>query len=166
MAGLVVGLAVTILCLWGASGALAATPVFSPVPGSPFPSGAQPYAVAFSPSGGLLASVNVDGNTVSVFSVGSGGALTPVAGSPFPPVTSPRRWRSARTAGCSRLPNGDNTVSVFTVSSGGALTPVAGSPFPTGNLPASVTFSPDGGLLATPTATTPCRCSRSTPAAR
>ena len=39
--------------------------------------------MAFSPSGGLLATANYGGNTVSVFSVSPGGALTQVAGSPF-----------------------------------------------------------------------------------
>lgn len=40
-------------------------------------------------------------------------------------------------------------MSVFSVSPAGALTPVTGSPFATGSDPASVAFSPGGGLLAT-----------------
>ena len=60
-----------------------AQPAFTPVAGSPFATGPSPYSAAFSPSGGLLATANYGGNTVSVFSVAPGGALTQVAGSPF-----------------------------------------------------------------------------------
>ena len=79
---LVVGLAWAGL-LAGAAGALA-QPAFTPGCGLPVcDRHAGPYSVAFSPSGGLLATANYGANTVSVFSVSAGGALTPVAGSPF-----------------------------------------------------------------------------------
>jgi outer membrane protein OmpA-like peptidoglycan-associated protein len=106
--------------------------------------------VAFSPGGGLLATGNTSGNTVSVFAVGSGGALTPVAGSPFGTGAHPISVAFSPDGGA--LATADaaaDTVSVFAVGSGGALTPVAGSPFATGNIPRSVAFSPGGGLLAT-----------------
>ena len=44
----------------------------TPVTGSPFttgPTGRGPISVAFSPSGGLLATANYGGNKASVFSV-------------------------------------------------------------------------------------------------
>lgn len=41
------------------------------------------------------------------------------------------------------------TASVFSARSGDALTQVPGSPFATGGGPASVAFSPNGGLLVT-----------------
>src|SRR5262249_13898692 len=53
------------------------------VAGSPFATGQDPFSVAFSPSGGLLATANTYDYTVSVFSVSSAGALTQVSGSPF-----------------------------------------------------------------------------------
>ncbi len=106
--------------------------------------------MAFSPSGGLLATANVAARTVSVFSVGSGGALTPVAGSPFATGSFPVSVAFSATGGLLATANeGGNTVSVFSVGSGGALTAVAGSPFATGSEPASVAFSASGGLLAT-----------------
>ena len=71
-----------VFLVWGAPRALAA-PAFAPVAGSPFATGTTPVSVAFSPGGGLLATANLNASTVSVFAVGSGGALTPVAGSPF-----------------------------------------------------------------------------------
>ncbi len=134
-----------------ASGASAAAqPAFTPVAGSPFATGSFPRSVAFSPSGGLLATANQGDTTVSVFAVSSAGALTPVVGSPFSTGADPVSVAFSPSGGLLAIANGgDRTVSVFAVSSAGALTPVAGSPFATGSEPASVAFSPSGGLLAT-----------------
>ena len=129
-----------------------------PVSGSPSATGPSPVSVAFSPSGGLLATANAGDNTVSVFSVASDGALTQVSGSPFATGTGPTSV--AFSPGGALLavtnfglggdqPSLENTVSVFSVASDGALTPVSGSPFTTGNGPGSVAFSPSGRLLAT-----------------
>ena len=92
---------------------------------------------------------------MSVFSVGAGGALTPVAGSPFS-APGARPWSVAFSPGGGLLATANyngNNVSVFSVGAGGALTPVAGSPFPAdgggSDSPLSVAFSPDGSLLAT-----------------
>jgi len=73
------------------------------------------------------------------FSDSSLGALTPVAGSPFPAGAGPLSvavdpWgRFAYVAN-----NGSNNVSAYSVGENGALTPVAGSPFPAGASPFSV----------------------------
>ena len=145
----VVGGAVGLWCLLAASGAIA-QPAFTQVPGSPFATGSVPVSVAFSPGGGLLATANTDDNTVSVFAVGSGGALTQVPGSPFATGSGPESVAFSPDGGLLATANAnDNTVSVFAVGSGGALTQVPGSPFATGSAPQSVAFSPDGGLLAT-----------------
>ena len=147
---LAVGLVVGVWWLAGAGGALAAPPVFTPVTGSPFATGSFPDSVAFSPGGGLLATANHAANTVSVFAVGSGGALTQVTGSPFAIGRFPSSVAFSPGGGLLAIANeGDSTVSVFAVGSGGALTQVKGSPFTTGNGPLSLAFSPDGGLLAT-----------------
>jgi 6-phosphogluconolactonase (cycloisomerase 2 family) len=69
---------------------------------------------------------------VYAFSLGPGGALTPVAGSPFDPSGD-------RDSNIQLSPDGrflfvshdlSNTVSVMSVGAGGALTEIAGSPFP------------------------------------
>ena len=104
-----------------------------------------------------------------MFSVGSGGALTQVTGSPFATGRDPESVAFSPGGGLLATANvGDSTVSVFSVGSGGALTAVTGSPFATGSGPVSVAFSPGGGLLATANASAParCRCSRSARAAR
>ena len=73
--------------------------------------------MAFSPGGGLLATANSGDSTVSVFSVGSGGALTPVPARRLRPAASRCRWRLVRVGGCSRPPtSADSTVSVFSVA--------------------------------------------------
>ena len=145
---LVLGALVWACCLWGAAGALAA-PAFIQVPGSPFATGTGPGSVAFSPSGALLAIANVNSNTLSVFSVGSGGALTQVTGSPFATGDGPGSVAFSPSGALLAVANLDaSSVSVFSVGSGGALTQVAGSPFATGTAPESVAFSPSGALLA------------------
>jgi DNA-binding beta-propeller fold protein YncE len=83
-----------------------------------------------------------------VFSVGSGGALTEVVGSPFPTGMTPSSV--AFSPDGRLLAVADyyaSTVSVFSVGFGGALTQVA--VFGTGTFPVSVAFSPGGGLLTT-----------------
>jgi DNA-binding beta-propeller fold protein YncE len=113
-------------------------------PGSP--TGISAVSVAFSSSGGLLATANRFGNTVSVYSVNATtDALTPegstAAGTyPSSVAFSPGGGLLATTSA------GDNTVSVYSVSATGvptydASTSVSGDP-------ESVAFSPSG-LLAT-----------------
>jgi DNA-binding beta-propeller fold protein YncE len=112
--------------------------------------GGSPRSVAFSPGGGLLATANYGDNTVSVFSVSPGGALTAV-GSPIQIGTGSDPGSVAFSPDGRLLATanyGDNTVSVFSVSAGGLLAPV-GSATATGLNPVSVAFSADGRLLAT-----------------
>ena len=146
---LVVGLAWAGL-LAGAAGALA-QPAFTQVARSPFTTGVGPASVAFSPSGGLLATANSTDGTVSVFSVAPDGALTPV-GKPVPtPARYPVSVAFSPSGGLLATANhtSPGTVSVFSVAADGALTPV-GKPVPTpARYPVSVAFSPSGGLLAT-----------------
>lgn len=61
---------------------ISSSDTFTQVTGSPFPTGAAPGPIAFSPGSDLLANGNGD-STVSVFSVASSGALTTVPGSPY-----------------------------------------------------------------------------------
>lgn len=115
-------------------------------------------AVAFSPSGKLLAAADhygptpAGGHTVSMFSVSSSGALTPVSGSPFTVGSQPTSISFSPSGGLLAVTAGPLAGSegphlyVFSVSPSGALTPVAGSPY---SVSASqVVFSPAGGLLA------------------
>ena len=70
--------------------------------------------MAFSASGNLLATANYHDSTVSVFSVGSGGALTAVSGSPFPTGVNPTSAAFNAAGNLLATTNSsDNTVSVF-----------------------------------------------------
>jgi DNA-binding beta-propeller fold protein YncE len=119
------------------SSALAATPAFTQVADSPLSTTpAQPDSVAFSPSGGLLAAVNLT-NGVEMFSVNSStGAVKQVPGSPF---DGPGAFEVAFSpaGGLLATANGsDDSVSMYSVnSSTGALSQVAGSPFHVGSRP-------------------------------
>jgi 6-phosphogluconolactonase (cycloisomerase 2 family) len=127
----------------------AATPPLSQVTGSPFATGRLPESVAFSPDGKLLVTANTNDGDLSIFSVGAGGALTPLSSPSMGAGSDPQAVAFSPTGTLLAVADGDtNTVSVFTVSSDGTLTALGGSPFATGKLPLSVAFSPGGGLLA------------------
>ena len=133
--------------LVGSQPVLAATPVFNEVAGSPFSAGSGPAWLAFSANGKLVAVPNFDDNTVSMFSVAQGGALSQVAGSPFATGAQPSALAFSPVVSGNEFLGvtnyGDNTLSMFKVDqSTGAATEVAGSPFATGAGPYSVAFSP------------------------
>ncbi len=98
--------------------------------------------MAFSASGNLFAFTNTGNSIVSVFSVGSDGALTAVPGSPFATGLYPSSVAFSASGNLLATANtGNNTVSVISVGSEGALTAVPGSPFATGSYPVSAAFS-------------------------
>jgi 6-phosphogluconolactonase (cycloisomerase 2 family) len=96
-------------------------------------------------------------NTVSVLSVGTNGALAPIAGSPFPTggtgdgggfYATNRAAVSGKFLFASNAVSAD--VSVFTIdATSGALTSVAGSPFKTGAAAGAIALAPtpDGKFL-------------------
>ena len=92
----------------------------TPVSGSPFATyvygtvTSPPRAVAYSASGGLLAAAI--GSGISVFSVNSAGALTPVPGSAFLTSAAPDAVAFSPSGGLLATADfGDNTISVFSV---------------------------------------------------
>lgn len=127
----------------------AAAPAFTPVPGSPFATSGSPEAVAFSPTGHLVATADGMSGLVSVFSVTPGGSLSPAAGSPLSLGTNTIdvAFNPSGSLLAASEPGAD-AVSVFSVGAAGQLTPVPGSPFAAGSSPQGVAFSPSGGLLA------------------
>lgn len=149
----VVTVLVAIGMLAAAQAAFATPAAFSPVSGSPYavtvggpPVG--PFAVAFNPSGTLLASANGTSGAVSVYSVAAGGQLTPVTGSPFGGPSLPEAIAFSPSGDLLAVTSGDGGgVAMYTVSAGGALTAVPGSPFATPGA-SSVAFNASGTLLA------------------
>jgi 6-phosphogluconolactonase (cycloisomerase 2 family) len=116
-----------------------------------FASASSPFALAIHPSGKFVYGINVNNNEVSALNLDpTTGALTPVAGSPFP-TNSVNPFAGAidpagRYLFISNV-NGAN-LTVFAVNSiTGALTEVPGSPFATGGGPYAVTVAPSGQIL-------------------
>ena len=153
-----VGAAVLVASLALASGANAS--ILAQVAGSPFATGEYEKWLAFSPSGGFVATSESGSSTVGMFSVNStSGAVTPVTGSPFPNGTGfagGPPYEDAFSPNGSLLAsvdplNGYNLITMFTVNaSTGALTPVGSPVSPgAGTNPGSVAFSPDGAVLVT-----------------
>jgi DNA-binding beta-propeller fold protein YncE len=133
-----------------------------PVAGSPFATGGNPYAVAVGHSGKHVFVANQLDNTLSAFSIGSGGVLRMVPRSPF--ATGKNRVHlvadpkgpylyvvnaddstlsmfkiagdgvpTAISAPCPTDTNYfDGTVSAYKVESDGVLKAIAGSPFYSG----------------------------------
>jgi 6-phosphogluconolactonase (cycloisomerase 2 family) len=136
--------------------AVSATGALSPVPGGDsgpgaFQTGASPVGLAFNSSGGLLAVANEGAGTVSIFTVGPGGTLTPSAGSPLTVGDAPSSLAFSPSGSLLAVANSAaSTVSMFTTSPAAAqFSIVPGSPFPAGAEPLSVAFSSGGDVLAT-----------------
>ena len=110
------------------------------------------FSVAFSPSGGLLATANFGANTVSVFTVNQTTGALKLSGSPYSVGSGPESAIFSPSGGLLAVANtNSNSVSIYSVNqTTGALTGVSGSPFSTGADPSAGVFSPDGGLLAVP----------------
>jgi 6-phosphogluconolactonase len=125
------------------------TGALKPVAGSPFPAGNTPLSIAV---GGLrfvyvtneiTSNFSFNGN-VSAYRINpTTGALTPVAGSPFPAGNTPISIAVEPSGRFVYVANdGDNNVSAYRIGENGALTPVPGSPFAAGAGPRSVAVAP------------------------
>jgi 6-phosphogluconolactonase (cycloisomerase 2 family) len=106
--------------------------------------------VTVDPTGKFAYVANSNSNNVSAYAInGITGALTPVAGSPFPNPPSGLGGYSVTvdsTGQFAYVANVfSNNVSAYAINGiTGALTPVAGSPVPAGGGPYSVTVDPTG----------------------
>jgi len=116
------------------------------IPGSPFPAGAGPAALAAADQPGLLYVANSQSNNVSGYNLDpSTGVPTPLPGSPYPvgdgpawvvvdPAAGPNPFGPRLVIVSNNL---SNNASVFSVAGDGSLSPVPGSPFPAGEAPSS-----------------------------
>ena len=99
-------------------------------------SGADVYVTAYD------SSVVPNAGYVFGFSVGSGGVLTPVSGSPFAAGVKPSAIASDATSTYVYVTDfSGGNVRGYTVNTGN-LTPLAGSPFPAGNQPSAIVVDP------------------------
>ena len=85
---------------------------------------------------------------VAVYSIGAGGALKPIAGSPFAAGNRPFDIALDTTGKYLYVANRtDGTISAYTVGTGSALTAVPGSPFGSGQQVISLAQDPAGTYL-------------------
>jgi len=129
-----------------ASGALSTSTQFAPPPGS------SDNAVAVDTNSTYLyiARSGTNGG-LAVYSIGLGGALGAVTGSPFAASKQPASENSVRLnkAGTAvYIANySDGAISGFSIGSGGVLTPLGGSPYPGGLFVAALALDNSGNYL-------------------
>jgi 6-phosphogluconolactonase (cycloisomerase 2 family) len=127
----------------------AADGVLTPVPGSPFAAGVEPWGVAIDPAGRFVYVTDAEdcnscNGSVSVYAINANtGALAPINGSPFAAGARPLSIAIDSNGKFAYVANDlSANVSAYTISRSGALTPVQGSPFVAGLYPDSVAIDP------------------------
>jgi DNA-binding beta-propeller fold protein YncE len=135
------------------------TGALTAVPGSPFPTGGAGSAslnidaIDVVITAGRLYATNAISNSVSAFTIGPTGALTPIPGSPFPTANASLGVRPtgiAIDAVGARLFVADfisNNVAVFDIASNGALSHVPSSPFTVTASPLALEIDSANSLL-------------------
>lgn len=117
-----------------------ATGVLAAVPGSPFATGNTPLfpgnangiAVAATPDGRFLMAASNFSSNVAVFSIGSNGALTPIAGSPFATQGNTNAIRISPDGKFLAVTKSNsftiapNKLEMFSIASDGSLTSLSG----------------------------------------
>ncbi len=121
------------------------------IPGSPFPGGDGPVSLAFDSTGAYLYVSNMNGNSISAYSVNAvTGALTALAGSPYAVSgVNPVPTQIVRAGNYLYVTeSGADSVDVFSIAAGtGELKEgVAGSPFATDTGPYGITVDPSGSV--------------------
>ncbi len=97
---------------------------------------------------GTVYVANLGSESVSAFSIGAGGSLSAITGSPFATGREPLGVVVSPDGRYVYVTNLDSeSVSAFSIASNGSLSAVAGSPFATGYGPWGVAVSPDGNHL-------------------
>jgi len=121
------------------------------IPGSPFLADGAPggdYSVAVSPNGKFLFATAETTTVIHIYSIASNGALSEIAGSPFPTGANSQGLRVTPSGQFLLVGEGSLTaVGVYSISSSGALTAVAGSPFPASASPFDVEVNCSGRLV-------------------
>ena len=126
------------------------TGVLTLVPGSPFATGGSGdglgIAVAPTPNGMFLITANAGSNNASVFSVASGCALSLIAGSPFPLMSTPDGIKVSPNGSFLAVAEGFQ-YEMLSIASSGSLTSIGGFPITGGNFGAGVDINCPTSLL-------------------
>lgn len=113
------------------------------------PSGTSDNALAVnSATSFLFLARSGTGGGVAVYSIGSGGALTAVSGSPFAAGSQPYAVAVNNGGTDVYVANQlDSTISGYSIGSNGALTTLSGSPYSNGSEPSSLVADKSGSYL-------------------
>jgi 6-phosphogluconolactonase (cycloisomerase 2 family) len=126
------------------------TGALTPVPGSPFATGAGPFGVVADPTGRFVYVANEASGNVSGYAIDpSTGTLTAIAGSPFAVGINPLAVTVDPMGRFAYVGFGTNIAATTIDQVTGALTTVAGSPFAAGAYPAFATVDPTGRFVYT-----------------
>lgn len=117
-----------------------------------FPVQDNPMSVNVTANGNFVYVVNqntsAQAGTVSAFSVGSGGVLAAISGSPFTAGVSPNASASDPTSRFYYVTDGaTNQLIAYTISANGGLVPLNNGPFSTATFPDAVTIDPSGTYI-------------------
>ncbi|MCC6198423.1 MAG: beta-propeller fold lactonase family protein [Burkholderiales bacterium] len=124
----------------------------TPAPGSPFATGGAPVdSFAIDPSGTFLYAVSINNNAVAAFAIDAAtGALTRLAGSPYPTAANPSSVAVDPTGrfvyvATSAFKTFASTISAYAIDAAtGALAPLPGSPYAVPDYAYSVAVDPLG----------------------
>jgi 6-phosphogluconolactonase len=125
----------------------AGTQFLTPVAGSPFITGNDPYGLTIDPAGKYLYTANNIDNSISEFTVGANGTLTEIAGSPLGETYKAPVALLVDTSGKYLFiaNSGSANVGAFTIGSGGSLSVLTSNPgFVTSSKPAVLAIDPSG----------------------
>jgi 6-phosphogluconolactonase len=112
--------------------------------------GSSPYGLAISPNGNYLYTANFGDNTISEFTIGSNGLLTPIPGSPIGQTfTGPVSLVIEPSGKYLYVANQQSSGNVagYSIGTGGALSVLTSSPYPTGAQPNYIASDPNGNFL-------------------
>jgi 6-phosphogluconolactonase len=138
----------------------------SPITGSPFITGNNPYGLAINPAGTYLYTANKTDNTISEFCIastssttctGPNGSLIPLQNSPIgEQYSAPVSLLIDQSQTTLYAANqGSTNVAAFTIASSGGLTMLTSSPFASGSQPSFIAADPGGGYLFVGNQSTP-----------
>ncbi|MGC2406036.1 MAG: beta-propeller fold lactonase family protein [Candidatus Cybelea sp.] len=130
---------------------IAAGGALTPLAGSPFSAGTEPYGLAIDPTGKFAYVNNFGSSNISAYAIdATSGALKNVKGSPFGDAgANPLSVAVEPSGKFAYVANySSNNISAYAIdATSGALTPIAGSPFGAGTKPYAIAIDPTGKFV-------------------
>lgn len=133
----------------------------TPVPGSPFVTGNGPYGLTISHDGGFLYTANKLDDSISEYTIGSDGSLTPFSNSPIgEQYSGPLAFLIDKSGKYMYVANqGSSNVAAYSIgaqgAAAGALNLLTNSPFATGASPSALAMDPNGKYMFVGNQSTP-----------